>query len=66
MQNICTENNLQAIYLTDVFDGYDFEDLKISDVDEHPSKEANDLIYKKLLENIINHGDYFNIKFTKK
>ena len=58
--------SIPEISLEDVFINQKPRELSLSDVDFHPNKKANDLIANKLLENIILHQDYFNIKFTKK
>jgi hypothetical protein len=57
---------MKLLSLADVFYSQKNKDLSLSDVDFHPNKKANDLIAKKLLDNIILHQDYLNIQFTKK
>ncbi len=64
--DICDRYNLKPIILSDVYDDEDANNLSISDIDFHPNKKANGIISDKLLENIISHQSYFNIKFTKK
>ncbi len=66
LHNVCAQNKMREINLAKVFAGYTDEALCLSDVDFHPNQKANNLIANKLLENIILHQDYFNIKFTKK
>ncbi len=66
MADICSINNINQISLSDVYAGQNKKELSLSDVDFHPNKKATGLIANKLLEKILLHQDYFNIKFTKK
>jgi hypothetical protein len=63
---VCQRFDMKLLSLADVFYSQKNKDLSLSDVDFHPNKKANDLIAKKLLDNIILHQDYLNIQFTKK
>ncbi len=66
IETICHNYNLNPLVLTNSYQGEDKNKLTLSDVDFHPNKKANRLIANKLLDSIIIHQDYFNIKFTKK
>jgi hypothetical protein len=63
---ICKNYDMQLINLSGVYSGYAVEELALSDVDFHPNKMANDLIAEKLLNEIIDKQNYFNLQFTKK